>query len=124
MRKGLKLDRRFYRYRDEQQVLVKECIKLSKYYEQSLQVNVIEKESIEMFRHRLISGNHIDEQYFDILLKLLNQIKEQYEAKLFNFYKNVDKDFMKYYDQNVNKFISNPEIFEWLGLLDIEYVYQ
>ena len=123
MRKGLKLDRRFYRYRDEQQVLVKECIILSKYYEQSLQVNVIEKESIEMFRNRLISGNHIDEQNFDILSKLLNQIKEQYEAKLFNFYKNVDKDFMKYYDQNVNKFISNPEIFEWLGLLDIEYVY-
>ena len=42
MRKGYKLDKRFYRHRDEQKQLVKECIELSKYYEQNLQIRTIQ----------------------------------------------------------------------------------
>ena len=55
-----------------------------------------------------------------ILQKLLAKVSEDYENKLYNF---KDIEFIKFYDLNVNKFISNPEIFEWLGILDIEYVY-
>ena len=56
-----------------------------------------------------------------ILQKLLDKVSEDYKNKLYNFKKS---DFKKFYDSNVNKFISNPEIFEWLGILDIEYVYE
>ena len=56
-----------------------------------------------------------------ILQKLLGKVSEDYENKLYNF---KDIEFIKFYDLNVNKFISNPEIFEWLGILDIEYVYE
>ena len=58
-----------------------------------------------------------------LLIKLLMEIKENFDMKLFNFYKYVEKDFMQFYDENVNKFITSPEIFEWLGILDIRYVY-
>ena len=44
MRKGFKLDKRFHKHRDRQEMLVKQCNRLSEQYELSMQVQIITKD--------------------------------------------------------------------------------